>query len=70
MNSIENTSRHGVALGLASLLVAGGTLIPSAAVADQYGDGGSIAIYANTGLDIDQHVDLRQNAMYRAWAQS
>ena len=68
--NIKDSTRHGVAFGLASILVAGGILtLPSAAVAGQAcSDGGSIAIYANTGLDIDEQVDLRKETMYLAWA--
>ena len=68
--NIKDSSRHGLAFGLASILVAGGILtLPSAAVASQAcGDGGSIATYANIGLDIDEQVDLRKKTMYLAWA--
>jgi len=45
--NIKDTGRHGVALGLASILVAGGSLaLPSAAEASQLRtDGGVITIY-------------------------
>ena len=67
MNRIKETSWHGVAFGLASILVAGGTLIlPSAAVADQ-ACGNAGTTYTGAVLDIDDRVALRKNAMYRAW---
>jgi len=71
MNSITKTSRHGLAFALASILAAGGTFaLPSAAEASQLcADGGDVTIYANTWLDIDEQVDLRQKTMYLAWAE-
>ena len=68
--NIKDSRRHGLTFGLASILVAGGILtLPSAAVASQAtSDGGSIAIYANTGLDVDEQVALRKKTMYLAWA--
>ena len=68
--NIKDTGRHGVALGLASILVAGGSLaLPSAAEASQLRtDGGAITIYANTWLDIDEQVALRKEAMSLARA--
>ena len=64
--NIKDSTRHGLTFGLASILAAGGILtLPSAAVASQAcSDGGSIAIYANIGLDIDEQVDLRKETMY------
>ena len=73
MNSSRNTPRQGVAFGLASIVVAGGTLVlSSAAVADQaVGDSGSTtstSTYSPAVPDIDERVALRKNALYRAWA--
>jgi len=69
--NLKDTGRHGVAVGLASILVAGGTLaLPSAAEASRPCiDGGVITIYANTWPDVDERVALRKEAMSLAWAQ-
>ncbi|MET1059477.1 MAG: hypothetical protein ABWX84_07755 [Nocardioides sp.] len=68
--NIKDSSRHGLTCGLASILVAGGSVFfASAAVADQAcGDGGTTATYTGTGYDRDDYVALRKDAMSRAWA--
>jgi len=63
MNS-KNSSRHGWAAGVASILVMGGLLShPSVAVADQLeGDGGPAAVCPQGGPGIDDVVAQRKIA--------